>query len=302
MSESDGIDETIRGGMRTAITAAGYAGQQVAQVVTDRARAAAQERELAARDLQARYDAERASARAHVAVVDRQEWWETATQAKVARVWETANAWRGQDPDIDRAAQTIDRQVQERYGVDPAQLAEQVRAERVAELRAAAAQQSEYEHARQWAHEHDPGLLADHDRELMGSDNARDDARTRERFVETWRDRTGAAVDGGAHRAAARVDELSAAAVLAEPDEGRPVARTELEHEAEVPYDSAERRQQLAARLDGAGIDSEAKEARLISDASQAVPPNEAIARRKAAPKARRARPQGRQQDKSLSR
>lgn len=301
MSESDGIDEAIRGGMRTAITAAGYAGQQIAQAITDRARTAAQASQEEARELRARYDAERAAARAHVAVVDRPEWWETATAEKVARVWETAHAWREQDPDIDRAAQIIEHQVRERHGVDVGQLVEQVRADRVSEVRAAAGRQSEYDRAREWAQQHDPELLAGHDRALMGSDDAREDVRTRERFVETWRARTGATVDGDAARAAARVDELTAGAVLAEPLEGA-AARVELERDAEVLYDSAERRQQLAARLDAAGVGAEAKEARLISDASQAVPANEAVVRGKSAPKARRARPQGRQQDKSLSR
>jgi hypothetical protein len=302
MTESDGIEETVRGTMRTALTAAGYAGQQIAQAITASQRARQQASEQQAEQLQARYDAERAAARARVAVVHREEWWNTTEPQNVADVWVTAQGWREQDPDVERAAVEVERQVRDRYGISPAELAAQQQTARVADLRRAAERQSDYDLAREWAWDNDRGLHNAHTNALMGSDSARAFQQHRDELVETWRSRTGGVVaESEAARAAARADELTAAAVLAQPLDGA-AERADVEHDAEVLYDSAERRQQLADRLESAGVGEEAAEARILSDTSQAVPTNQAISRGAKAPKARPSRTKGRQQDKSISR
>jgi hypothetical protein len=105
-----------------------------------------------ARELSARFDAERGSARAALQVVDRPEWWERASVQDIARVAETAEAWKGHDPIAERAAAVVQREVMERYGVD------------TAVLRDAAAQgRSELELAKEWARNSAPEHFHRHD-------------------------------------------------------------------------------------------------------------------------------------------
>ena len=276
--------------MRTALTAAGYAGQQLAE----RRREQQQVSEEQARRLQARYDAERGAARSQVTVVHRDEWWEHAAPEKVAQMWQTAHGWRGEDPDVDAAARVMEDQVRQRFGVDPGQIAAQNQARRIEELRQAAEERSQYESAREWARTNDPDLYREHEARMMGSDSAVADRRSREELVQAWRERTG-------QEGAAAADRAGAAAVLAEPA-ATGVEKVKAEDRAGVLYDSAERRQQLADRLTAADDGAEAAEARTVADVSQGVPSSRAIARAAKAPKARPNRSAGRQQDKSLSR
>ena len=87
-----------------------------------------------------RFDAERGTAQASLQVADRPEWWEHATVQDIARVAETAQAWKGHDPVAERAAAVMQREVLERYGVDTAVLREASRQGK-----------SELDLAKQWA-------------------------------------------------------------------------------------------------------------------------------------------------------
>jgi hypothetical protein len=59
----------------------------------------------------------------------------------------------------------------------------------------------------------------------------------------------------------------------------------------DAAYDSAERREQLAASLEGRGVDEETIEARVVADTSQGAPAHEAVANGpRRAPAARRGR------------
>ena len=74
--------------------------------------------EQEARTLQARLDSERAAARAALAPVDRDEWWQSAQHEDTTRAWETAQTWRELDPDARRAGERIHDELQRRYGID----------------------------------------------------------------------------------------------------------------------------------------------------------------------------------------
>jgi hypothetical protein len=299
MSETDGVEESVRGSMRVVLTVAGQVGQQAARIIAERQREQQQASEQTARELQARYDAERATARAHVAVVDRPEWWNTATPEQVADVWSTAHAWRTQDADVERAAGVMETQARERYGVD---LADPRRAgSGLTELREAATNASDYAHAKEWLRENAPDRFAAHERTMADNLTAVADAQERQRLLDEWRDATAdRAREADAERAAAREDEVTAAAVLAEPV--HPAATEEVTAEAEVLYDSAERRQQLAERLDRAGVGEEACEARLLSDVAQGAPARDAVKAGAKTPKPKRGRGNTKGQERSLSR
>ncbi|MCW2763449.1 MAG: hypothetical protein JWR85_3650 [Marmoricola sp.] len=65
-----------------------------------------------------RFDAQRAAARAHLAPVARDDWWDKATPKMIERAHETATAWKAYDPEAAQASEQIREQVQSRYGID----------------------------------------------------------------------------------------------------------------------------------------------------------------------------------------
>jgi len=247
MSESDGIDEAIEGMSRVGLTVAGRLGEQLARAREQELRRAQAAEEQQARELQARFDAERAAARAQLAPVMDNRWWGTASGRDVERAHETATAWKDHDPAARDAAEVIRDQVQRRYGLEVDNLG----ADEATVAEALAKAQRDREQAEQ---ERRTGrdentqagqLLAEADRE----------DRDRERDVTE--------------------------------ENQRPEA---LAEEAGIQYDSAERRQDLAASLEDVA-DREAVQARLSADQDQATPPSAAVAKAPGRnPKARKTR------------
>ncbi|MFE4542225.1 hypothetical protein [Arthrobacter sp. NPDC056727] len=118
MNESDGIEEAIEGISRVGLTVAGRLGEQLARAHEQELRRAQAAEEQQARELQARFDAERAAARAQIAPVMDNRWWDTASGRDIERVHEAATAWKDHDPAARDAAEVIRDQVQRRYGLD----------------------------------------------------------------------------------------------------------------------------------------------------------------------------------------
>ncbi|MBT2523247.1 hypothetical protein [Arthrobacter sp. ISL-28] len=118
MSEADGIDEAVDGALRTGLMVASRIGEQLARMRAEDQRTIAAAEEHRARQLQERFDAQRAAARAQLAPVAREDWWDKATPAMIERAHETATAWKTYDPIAAQAAETIGDQVQSRYGID----------------------------------------------------------------------------------------------------------------------------------------------------------------------------------------
>lgn len=247
MSESDGIEEAIEGMSRVGLTVAGRLGEQLARAREQELRRAQAVEEQQARELQARFDAERAAARAQLAPVMDNRWWDTASGRDVERVHEVATAWKDHDPAARDAAETIRDQVQRRYG-----------------------------------------LYLDN----LGAD----DASVATALAKAERDRGLADTE----RSGGRDENTEAEQLLAEADREdrdreqdvtaenqRPDA---LREEAGKKYDSAERRRELAASLEGVA-DREAVQARLSADQDQGTPPSAAVAQAPArTPKARNTR------------
>ncbi|WP_400160503.1 hypothetical protein [Arthrobacter sp. BPSS-3] len=118
MSEADGMDDAVDGAMRTGLMVAARVGEQLARMREEEQRTIATVEEHRARELQERFDAQRATARAQLAPVSRDDWWDKATPAMIERVHETATAWKPFDPVAAQAAGKISDQVQSRYGID----------------------------------------------------------------------------------------------------------------------------------------------------------------------------------------
>src|SRR3954453_17905152 len=97
--EPDGMNEAVTGALGVSLTAAAHVAEQLARSREQAARDARAAGEHEARQLQVRLDAERSAARAVLAPVAREEWWQRADIDAIARAWETAEAWRELDPD-----------------------------------------------------------------------------------------------------------------------------------------------------------------------------------------------------------
>ena len=118
MSEADGMEDAVDGAMRTGLMVASRIGEQLARMREQEQRNIAAGEEQRARELQERFDAQRAAARAQLAPVSRDDWWDKATPEMIERVHETATAWKAYDPEAAQAAGKISEQVQSRYGID----------------------------------------------------------------------------------------------------------------------------------------------------------------------------------------
>jgi hypothetical protein len=118
MSEADGMEDAVDGAMRTGLMVASRIGEQLARMREQDQRTIAAAEEHRARELQERFDAQRAAARAQLAPVGREDWWNKATPEMIERVHETATAWKAYDPEAAQASAKISDQVQSRYGID----------------------------------------------------------------------------------------------------------------------------------------------------------------------------------------
>lgn len=118
MSESDGIDDAVAGGLRAGLMAAARIGEQLARMREQQQRSIQQAEEVRARELQDRFNASQAAARAQLDPVSRDEWWDKANPDMIERAHETAEAWKDYDPVAAEHAGTIRNQVKDRYGID----------------------------------------------------------------------------------------------------------------------------------------------------------------------------------------
>lgn len=247
--ESDGVEETMQGSVRMAVTVGARSAAEIALIQKQRARQAQADGELAAREYAQRREALWQDSRAELAPVLDDRWWTESTPEQIGQAYATAQAWEGRT-EVEPYLARIREQVKERYGVD------------VDEVRGRA--------------------LESRLGEPAGSED-------RER-AEAEKDRAEAA------RLMEDSDRADRAHVEDE-DPSREVEADQAQADAELLYDSAERREALADDLRGRGIETPVVEARTTADIHQATPAAAAVsARPNRAPKARRSRGlQGRQ-------
>lgn len=118
MSESDGIDDLFDNGMRQSLMIA----SRIAETLARRRQEAQRQQEhldsQAAHEAQARLQAERSSALAVLAPVQKDEWWHKAQPADIATAHAVAESWKDHDPTILEASTKIREEVLVRYGID----------------------------------------------------------------------------------------------------------------------------------------------------------------------------------------
>lgn len=265
--ESDGVEESFEGLVRVAVTAGARFGENMARLREQMARDAEARSLQQSRELQTRLSAERQAAVSELRNVQRGDWWDNAKPEDIGRTYATAKAWEGQEPEAASARERMESELRTRYGVD------------VNNLDADPAQVQA--HLARMEAERIEGLAAE-ERRKEAQERAEADNLLRE----------GDQLDSAAER--------SGAAATFEPD---PAEREQAAAEAETfqerasesrddssqTYDSAERRSETAASLEGQGFAERSVEARKIADVSQGKPATEALKQTKAV-KARKGR------------
>jgi hypothetical protein len=262
--ETDGVGETFDDTLRIALTVASQFGERIARLREQMARQREADATQEARELAARFDAERGAARAALAPVQQPEWWDRAQLQDIANAHQTATAWHDYDHVAKNAGDTIKQQVQQRYGIDvnapgahPATVAaalaqaERNRADAAAERSKSGEELSAAQllFAQADRHERDAQEKAETDHQRDASDNG----------------------------SAVLVDSLSP--LQAGPPSGS-VRERQLDaarDKGSQLYDSSERRQEFANNLEGKGISQDAIAARMLADSDNAKHPREAV-------------------------
>ena len=327
VDESDGIEEAIEGQTRLLVTAAAQAGDRLARMREDALRRAQATSEREARELQSRFAAEQRAVRADLAGVQRADWWEKATPERIAQAYESAVAWRDEEPEAARAEARIVDELRTRHGITPDQLRAQVAAERGEQGLARYVRTEGYDDQKTTRDISRDDALALIDRAPRAGDltparrqqfedmrgwigQDRDvDLAIAAKFPQIMTEEQLEAVrraEAEHQRQAERRDRDEAAALMAEATaeeererdrrEDRPDVAAEHEQradnareEAGTKYDSAERRASTAAELESQGHDHETVARQMRADVSQGAPATEST-KGSRAPRARKGR------------
>jgi hypothetical protein len=132
--ETDGVREAFDDALRIALTVATQLGEKVARLREQFARQREARAVQTNRQLESRFEAEREAMRASLLPLRQPTWWDHTSVTDIANARETAVAWRDYDDIARQTNESIEREVQERYGVDvsrpgadPAEVADALR-------------------------------------------------------------------------------------------------------------------------------------------------------------------------------
>ncbi|WP_104062293.1 hypothetical protein [Arthrobacter sp. 4R501] len=118
MSESDGMDDVVDGGLRQSLMIA----SRIAETLARRRQETQRQQEhldaQAAHEAQARLAADRSAAHAALAPVEKEQWWDKAQPSDIATAHAVAEGWKDHDPAALAASEKIRHEVLTRYGID----------------------------------------------------------------------------------------------------------------------------------------------------------------------------------------
>jgi len=257
--ETDGVGETFDDSLRVALTIASQFGERIARLREQLARQRETDSVQEARELTARFEAERGAMRASLAPVQHADWWENANPQDIATVHETATAWRDFDDVAHGAADTIKQEVRQRYDIDvdaPGADAAAV---------AAALSQAERDRADAAAERTRAGeeLAAS---QLLFAQADRRDREAQESAEQSAADPAGSTSED--------FDDI----IRRNPDWSESGATSAEREQGSQEYDSAERRHTFAASLEARGIDQKTIAARLLAEGENSEHPRQAVA------------------------
>ncbi len=116
--QADGVFEEAEGNIRQQLMAAAQLARSAVQARQDAAQRSTRRDLEEARQLQAQLDAQRVAARAELAPVHESSWWDQAQVRDVARAYETAVTFRDEDQAARDAEARIRQELRERYDVE----------------------------------------------------------------------------------------------------------------------------------------------------------------------------------------
>lgn len=118
MSESDGIDDVLDGGIRQSLMIASRIAEAIARRLQESQRQREQQITQTGYEAQARLAADRSSAHAVLAPVEKDQWWDKAQAHDIATAYAVAEGWKDHDPTALAASEKIRTEVRSRYGID----------------------------------------------------------------------------------------------------------------------------------------------------------------------------------------
>src|SRR5690349_15975770 len=118
MSDSDGIDDVLDGGIRQSLLIASRIAETLARRRQELQRQQEQQEAQAAHEAQAQLAAQRSAARAALSPVEKEQWWDKAQPGDIATAHAVAEAWKDHDPAALAAADRIRQEILTRYGID----------------------------------------------------------------------------------------------------------------------------------------------------------------------------------------
>lgn len=236
--QADGVLEEAEGNIRQQLMAATQLAQSAVRARQDAAQRSTRRDLEEARQLQAQLDAQRVAARAELAPVHNASWWDQAQVRDVARAYETAVTFRDEDQAARDAESRIRQELRERYDVE------------VLETGA------------------DPAVVR---ATLVDRDTERADRDERQAQARDDQDLAAGLVVG------AEVLEVSADLADAEEVQDLRDLAADVEHDAEVSWDSAERRELHVEGIKAGPDQAAAATAWKQADVDQARHPREAM-------------------------
>lgn len=236
--QADGVFEEAEGNIRQQLMAAAQLARSAVQARQDAAQRATRRDLEEARQLQAQLDAQRVAARAELAPVHESSWWDQAQVRDVARAYETAVTFRDEDQAARDAEARIRQELRERYNVE------------VLETGA------------------DPAVVR---ATLVDRDTERADRDERQAQARDDQDIAAGLVVG------AEVIEVSADLADAEEAQDLRDLAADVEHDAELSWDSAERRELHVEGIKAGPGQAAAATAWKQADVDQARHPREAV-------------------------
>ncbi|MEO3935043.1 hypothetical protein WMO79_19790 [Micrococcaceae bacterium Sec7.4] len=118
MSESDGMDDVVDGGLRQSLLIASRIAETLARRRQESQRQQDHQDAQVAHEARARLAAERSAAHAALAPLEKEQWWDKAQPHDVATAHAVAEGWKDHDPTALAASEKIRQEVLTRYGID----------------------------------------------------------------------------------------------------------------------------------------------------------------------------------------
>lgn len=118
MSESDGMDDVLDGGLRQSLMIASRIAETFARRRQESQRQQEHQDAQVAHEARARLAAERSAAHAALAPVEKDQWWDKAQPNDIATAHAVAEGWKDHDPAALAASEKIRQEVHTRYGID----------------------------------------------------------------------------------------------------------------------------------------------------------------------------------------